>query len=94
MCSYYNNSLRFLFSAFLHIGFNANSLAFIDNNTGDTIKQLNADICELTSEKVRMLQLLEEKDRQFVELENHALQQEKNYLSELKVRHRFNIFFK
>ena len=49
------------------------------------IEELERDVSELTSEKVRMLQLVEEKDRQFVELENHVLLQEKKYLNELKV---------
>jgi len=56
-----------------------------DDGANDLIKELKNDVSELTSKKVRMLQLLEEKDRQFVELERHAILQEKKYLNELKV---------
>ena len=57
----------------------------LDGEAKEIIKELKNDVSELTSEKVRMLQLLEEKDRQFVELESHALLLEKKYLNELKV---------
>ena len=57
-----------------------------DRACEEQIQKLNNDVSDLTKEKVRMLQLLEEKDMQFVELESHALSQEKKYLNELKVR--------
>ena len=49
------------------------------------MEQLKKDVGDLTQEKVTLLQLLEQKDKQFVELEIHAILQEKKYLNELKV---------
>lgn len=58
---------------------------FTDKVSADMIEQMKEDIGELTRGKVAMLQLLEEKDRQFVGLEREVISQEKKYLNELKV---------
>jgi len=49
------------------------------------LAQYEHEVQELMSEKIELVQKVEARERQLVELEEHVKQQEKKYLNQLKV---------
>nr|XP_002126442.1 coiled-coil domain-containing protein 92-like [Ciona intestinalis] len=76
-------------------------LAMKDDNTDSMSpdryreEQLERDVNELVDEKIKLVQEVEQRDRQLVELEEHARAQERMYLNELKAKnHRITSLMK
>lgn len=58
------------------------NLQFLDK---EKVLHLESEVSELMHEKITLMQQVEMRDRQLVELEEHAKEQERKYLNEIKV---------
>nr|CAB3228772.1 coiled-coil domain-containing protein 92-like [Phallusia mammillata] len=60
-----------------------NSEAKVDH---DKVSHLETEVADLLQEKISLMQEIEMRDRQLVELEEHAKEQERKYLNEIKTK--------